>query len=346
MAIAARRPVPGPPTRAQLGVGALLAVVVLIPSMAGTLVRAATGVRTQDVRSAARSALFDAPQLLRDLQILAADQMEGRRMGSAGGERARAYLATRFSAVGLGPVGEGYARPFVVPARGFGRPARRGVNLVGRIVGTREPGTFLVVSAHYDHVGVRNGRVYNGANDNASGAAALVTIAAYFTAHPPARSLLVVAFDGEEEGLLGSRAFVAAPPVPTDALLVNINADMLGREPSQELYVVGARRQPFLRPHVERVAAAAPLRLLMGHEDPTGRTSDDWTADSDQFAFLEVGIPALYVGVEDEAFHHQPTDDFETIDQAFYVRAVETVIALVREFDQAFQRPRQTTVVH
>ncbi|MCC7008447.1 MAG: M28 family peptidase [Acidobacteria bacterium] len=284
----------------------------------------------------ASSTRFDAARLLRDLQVLSSDDMEGRLMGSAGNAKARAYLASRLQAAGLRPIGGTYEHPFVVPARGPGRPPAQGVNLVGMIDGTRQPRRYVVVSAHYDHVGVRGGQVFNGADDNASGAAALIAVTEYFRAHPPLNALLVVAFDGEESGLLGSRAFVRAPPVDRGAILIDINADMLGRDPNDELFVVGAARQPFLRPHIERVAVTAPVRLRMGHEDPTGRTSDDWTEDSDQFAFLEAGIPAIYVGVEDEPFHHQPADDFETIDHGFYVRAVETLIALVEEFDRRF----------
>jgi Zn-dependent M28 family amino/carboxypeptidase len=175
--------------------------------------------------------------------------------------------------------------------------------------------------------------VFNGANDNASGTAALFALAAYFRQHPPANPIIFAAFDGEEAGLLGSRAFVKAPPVDRSALALNVNADMLGRDPSQVLFVAGATRQPFLTPYIARVAAKAPVKLVMGHDD--GRQgADDWTADSDQYAFLEADIPALYVGVDDAAQHHRPTDDYETIMYRFYVGAVEAVLELVQEFDQ------------
>src|SRR6185436_17011755 len=87
-------------------------------------------------------------------------------------------------------------------------------------------------------------------------------------------------------------------------------------------------------PFVERVAARATVTLRMAHEAPESRGEVDWTRDSDKYAFMEAGIPALYVGVEDYDQHHQPTDDFETISYDFYVRAVDPVIELIREFDQ------------
>ena len=279
------------------------------------------------------SRLFDAATLLEDLRALSADDMAGRAMGTDGAARARAYLARRFQAVGLTPLGRGgdFLHEFEAPAARNGRRLA-GVNLVGLVRGTRTPDRYLVVSAHYDHLGLRNGQVYNGANDNASGAAALAAIASHFLAHPPSASLLVVAFDGEEAGLLGARAFIRAPPVPLAAIAANINADMIGRDAAETLFVSGTARFPVLAPLVATVASTAPVRVVAGH-DGLVAGEDDWTNDSDQFAFMEAGIPAVYVGVDDRRYHHRPDDDFDTMMPAFYVGSVEVVIALVRQFD-------------
>ncbi len=280
------------------------------------------------VLAAAQAVVLDGPALLRDMQLLAADDMEGRATGTPGAARARALLVDRFRSVGLEPLGDTFEDPFAFD------DTSRGINLVGRITGTRDPDRFIVVSAHYDHVGVRDGRVFNGANDNASGAAALAHIAAHFTRHRPATSILIVAFDAEERGLRGSRAFVAAPPVDRAALLFNLNLDMIGRDPADALWVSGTHQFPALRPIVARVAADAPVNLRMGYDDPAAGRRNDWTRDSDQWAFIEAGIPALYVGTEDYAFHHDDRDEYESMSHAFYVRAVETVIALTTAFDR------------
>jgi Zn-dependent M28 family amino/carboxypeptidase len=270
----------------------------------------------------------DREALLGDLRALSADDMQGRKLGTAGGERARTYLAARFRDAGLLTAGNRSDYLFAFTAPG----GRSGANVVGRIAGTRQPGAFIVVSAHYDHVGVMNGQIYNGADDNASGAAALIAVAQYFRAHPPQHSLLVAAFDGEEEGLLGSSAFVRTPPVYPESIAININIDMIGREDRNRLFVVGARRQPFLAPYIAAVAARAPVNLLNGHDDPSAG-ADDWTRDSDHYAFLAAGIPALYFGVEDARQIHRPTDDYDTITYPFYVSAVETIIDAIREID-------------
>jgi Zn-dependent M28 family amino/carboxypeptidase len=276
------------------------------------------------------SARIDVASLLDDLRTLSADAMEGRAIGTAGGARARRFVLARLQASGVTPFGASYEQPIALPARGT-TPARAGANVVGVIRGTTRPDRYLVMSAHFDHVGIRDGQIYNGADDNASGTAALFAIARHFSQHPLSSSLIIAAFDGEEEGLVGSRAFVRAPPVDRNAIVIDLNADMIARDPKDNLYVVGTIRQPTLKPIIDRLATTAPLHLLQGHEGHG--TGEDWTEDSDHYAFMEAGIPALYFGVEDYAHLHKPSDDYETIDRAFYVHAVETLIDALIAFD-------------
>jgi len=273
----------------------------------------------------------DRSELLRDLRVLSADAMEGREIGTPGSERARAYVVERFHAVGLEPVAGTFVHPFATPARGRagGRP---GGNVLGRLAGTKTPDQVLVISAHYDHVGVRGGEVFNGADDNASGTAALFAIARHFARHPPRHSLILAAFDGEETGLIGAREFVRQPPVPRSAIRLNVNVDMIGRDADDVLYVVGTRAFPWLRPLIAGVASRAPVTLRMGHDDPAN-PREDWTRASDHYAFMEAGIPALFFSVEDEEHHHRPSDDYETMTHDFYVRAVETIIDTITVLD-------------
>src|SRR5215510_11933466 len=114
-----------------------------------------TGSRLASIQETARSALIDAPQLLLDLKTLSADEMEGRQVGTPGSAKARAYMISRFKQSGIAPFGASYEVPFTFSGRG-GSAARQGVNVVGRIKGTRRPQRYIVVSAHYDHLGTRN----------------------------------------------------------------------------------------------------------------------------------------------------------------------------------------------
>lgn len=291
-------------------------------------------------QAARPSSLIDSTQLLRDLQVLSADDMQGRQADTPGGEKARAYVIERLKASGVAPFGESYAAPFafVAEGRAAAEGQHHGVNVVGHIDGSRTPQRYIVVSAHYDHIGTRVGRVFNGADDNASGTAALFAVAKYFSAHRPSHSLVFVAFDAEEAGLRGSEAFVTHPPVDAATIAIDLNMDMIGRDPDDKLFVVGTYLQPALKPFVEKIAAAAPVKLLIGHDNPNEKTVEDWTKDSDHYSFIEAKIPALYFGVEDYGQHHKATDDYETMSFDFYVRAVETMVQAVKLFDAELDR--------
>jgi Zn-dependent M28 family amino/carboxypeptidase len=283
------------------------------------------------------SKMFDAPALLNDLKTLSADDMNGRAVGSADSAKARAYLISRFTAAGLKPIGATFEHPFTFTSGGRNTTPveRQGVNIVGEIKGKKSPATYLVVTAHYDHLAPRNGVIMNGADDNASGAAALVSVAQYFARHQPEHSVIIVACDAEEVGLRGAAAFAAAPPVPAESLIANINLDMIGRDPDDKLFAIGTLLNPFLKPYVAEVARKAPVKLLMGHDDPANKALDDWTSQSDHYAFwTKLKMPFIYLGVEDEAQHHKATDDYETMSHDFYVRAVETTILLIEHFDK------------
>ncbi len=275
---------------------------------------------------------IDREQLLTDLRVLSADDMEGRLTGTRGGEKARAYVGERFRASGIEPAGDSYEHPFEFPVRSrTGEVQRTGVNVIGRVAGHSTPDRAIVITAHYDHLGAQGTRVFNGADDNASGTAALFAVGRHFTANRPANSLILAALDGEEAGLAGALAFVRSPPVPLGSIALNLNLDMIGRDPNNLLFAVGTYHYPFLKPFIEEVARRAPVTLRTGHDEP-GKP-EDWTRDSDHFVFHERGIPFIYFGVEDFAEHHAETDDYETLTHDFYVRAVETIIDAIGVFD-------------
>jgi Zn-dependent M28 family amino/carboxypeptidase len=260
---------------------------------------------------------------LDDVRILSADDMQGRGVGTPGSEKARAYILSRFKAIGLAPVGERFEHAFSFTRRD-GSTAQ-GVNLLARINGSK-PGKVMVVTAHYDHLGVRNGEIYNGADDNASGVAGLLAVAEAFKAKPPKHDVILAVVDAEEGGLRGARAFAAAPPVPRESIALNVNFDMLSKNAKNELFVAGASASPVLRPILERVAATAPVVLKLGHDTDADGPQNNWTSQSDHYAFAEKGVPWVYFGVEDHPEYHRPSDDFATIPQDFFKRSVATVV--------------------
>jgi hypothetical protein len=285
--------------------------------------------------AAARAQLPEPPALeqalMRDVAALAHDSMEGRRIGTAGAERARRYLVSALAASGARPLGAGWEHPFEERRDTL---ITRGVNLVASVRGTARPDSFIVLTAHYDHLGIRNGQVFNGADDNASGTAAVLALARAVAGRPLLNSVLFVLFDGEEGGLRGARAFVAAPPVPLERLLLNINLDMVGRNANHELFAAGTHPYPRFRPVLDSVAARSSVRLRFGHDVP-GTGSDDWTTQSDHAAFHARRIPFIYFGVEDHPDYHRPTDDVERLMPAFYAGAVRTIYDALVSLDRS-----------
>lgn len=287
--------------------------------------------------SCAPLAAVDSVSLMRDVSRLADDSMRGRLFGSADAIRARDYLAARFDEVGLATVGAGRMHEF--PVASTRDSITRAWNVVGMVRGTEHPDQYIVVTAHYDHVGVgrpvAGDSIYNGADDNASGASALVAIGRMLMAEPPRHSVILAAVDGEERGMWGSRYFVDAPTVPLDRILVNVNMDMIGRNVGNELYAAGPGRYPALAPLVAATAVCAPITLRMGHDTPAAGPGDDWTSQSDHASFHRRGIPFVYFGEEDHPDYHRPGDTAERLMPAFYVGSVRTVAAFIRRFDHA-----------
>lgn len=268
----------------------------------------------------------DSANLLRHLSILAHDSMQGRQVGTAGGAMARSYLVEQLTRLGVAPAYEGYEQPFATVA---GAEAR---NVVGRVDGSSS-GPAIVLTAHYDHEGVVDGEVYNGADDNASGTATLLEVARLIEVAPLRHTVLIALLDAEEVGLQGARAFVADPPLPLDQIALNINLDMVSRS-GGVLWAAGAFHTPALRPILETVAELAPVTLRLGHDRPGAPEGADWTQMSDHGPFHESGIPFVYFGVEDHADYHRPTDDFERVDPGEFVNAARTIVLALHALDE------------
>lgn len=270
-------------------------------------------------------------QLYEDVRILAADDMAGRLVGTAGSAKARAYLVERLRTIGVEPVLAGFEQPFEAEHKG---EVLKGTNLIGRIRGSGTGDRVLLIGAHYDHFGVRDGKVLNGADDNASGVAVLLSIAEHFARERPVHDIVFALWDAEEQGFYGSKAFVAEPPIPLSRIVLNLNLDIMSRSDRNELWLAGAHHSPFLRARFEALAAKAPLSLKLGHDGPPWQDTDDWTGGSDHYVFHQKGIPFAYFGVEDYPDYHKPTDDFAAIPKDFFARSAATALSAATVFDQ------------
>lgn len=313
----------------------MVAAAVVLGATACARPGAGARVEQAEPRGVAESAAVpaaDTARLMARLRALAADSMEGRGTGTPGAARARQWIVRDLQAMGVAPLAGDYAVPVRWRRRGSTEDTEA-VNLVARIPGRMPGGPVLLLSAHTDHLGIRNGVTYNGADDDASGCVALLAVAEQLRRTPPQHDVVLAFFDAEEAGLQGARGFVTAPPLPLSRVALVINADMVARQDGGALWVAGTAHTPALRPLVERVAANARIPVRLGHDTPGGKPGDDWTASSDHGAFHARGIPFLYLGVEDHPDYHQPGDDADKVDAAFFGAVVEVLQALVREAD-------------
>jgi Zn-dependent M28 family amino/carboxypeptidase len=175
--------------------------------------------------------------------------------------------------------------------------------------------------------------IFNGADDNASGTAALITLAEYFSKNRPIHSMMFVALDAEEMGLKGAKALVDDFPYPLEQILLNVNMDMVSRSDKNELYASGSYHNPQFKPILEKASAGSNPKLILGHDVPgTGR--EDWTKSSDHGVFFDKKVPHLYFGVEDHEDYHKPSDEFENIQPEFFINAVNLILKCVIALDQ------------
>ena len=315
-----------------------------VASGASTSVGGATGTGSQTIGASAAAAsprTFPVPtdsinrQLMARLSALSADSMEGRLAGSPGGARARAWIERELASIGVAPLAAGYTQPVKVRSRGGAAGDTLGANVIARIPGRNSALPAIVLSAHYDHLGVRNGEVFNGADDDASGCIAILTLAERVKQEGLEHDLIVVFFDAEESGLLGAKAFVASPPVPLNRIAIDINLDMVGRQDAGALWVSGLSHNPFLRDVVTSASSTSRVKILLGHDTKDLKPGDDWTHSSDHGAFHAKGIPFLYLGVEDHPDYHRAGDEANRIDPAFYRGVVDFAEQLLRSVDRA-----------
>jgi len=286
-------------------------VVLLVASLLGVVSLHASGFASETARrEALRAAVssITATELGDHVDVLADDSYEGREAGSSGGRAAGRYLFEAMEEYDIEPAGDdaGYFQLFGGGYR----------NVLGMIKGRDDElkDTFIVVGAHYDHVGYGNrgnsfgptGRIHNGADDNASGTSGVLEVMQAFSMlpEPPRRSILFAFWDGEEKGLLGSTHFVHYPTVPMENIAALLNCDMIGRLRNRRLEVYGARTGRGLRRLVSRVNTTGDLRLdFVWGVEPT----------SDHYPFFERGVPYLLFHTGLHENYHRPSDDPELI---------------------------------
>jgi Zn-dependent M28 family amino/carboxypeptidase len=292
-------------------------------------------------------ARIDAESLRADVEALAADSLQGRATPSPGLDTAAAHIVARARDLGLA------SPPGVTDHRqtfACGGPSRQGMaaNVLAETEHAGANDTRVIVSAHYDHIGVRAGEgdgVWNGANDDASGVAAALAIAGAVAQldPPPRRAVMLVAFCGEEIGLLGSKHFVAEPPVPLDSIAAAVNLEMLGR-PSADARTrawITGRPLSTMGDTFSAVNEAAGVTFVDGVV--VGAQEGNAFDRSDNYPLARAGIVAHSVSTgRIDALYHSPDDEADTLDYDAMVPIVRAIARGVIAIAEAEDPPQWT----
>jgi hypothetical protein len=296
-----------------------------------------------------------AENLSKHLYIVASDEMEGRDTGTPGQKKAGEYLINQYKAMGISyPKG---ATTFYQPIpseffkKQFSPKLGDSENIWAFVEGSEKPDEILVISAHYDHVGMKNGEVYNGADDDGSGTVALLEIAAAFQkakkeGNGPKRSILFLHVTGEEHGLHGSRFYAENPLFPIANTIANINIDMIGRrgygkeDNNNYVYVIGSDR---LSTDLHRISEEANTKYIGMELDYKYNDLNDpnrFYYRSDHYNFAKKGIPAIFYfnGVHDD--YHKATDTPDKIDYPLLAKRTKLSFAVAWELANADERPK------
>jgi hypothetical protein len=295
-------------------------------------------------KGAAASAQLEitAAEICATIAVLAADSLEGREAGSQGSELASQYLAERFRSIGLQPLEDDYLQRFTFSpavlrdphaspdASSDGEAMLSTSNIIGIVPGIdpQLSDEAIVIGAHYDHLGFGSRgslapgeqAIHNGADDNASGVAVLLELAQHFVTEPTGRTLVFIAFGGEELGTLGSQFYVAHPTWPIEQTVAMLNLDMVGRL-REQVTVHGTGTSPVW-PGI--------LDDLESEELSLARVPDGF-GPSDQSSFYGAKIPVLwfFTGAHEE--YHRPSDDVGMINAAGAVEVGNLVSAITEE---------------
>ncbi len=272
------------------------------------------------------------------VRLLASDALEGRAPGSEGSREARAAIIAELVRCGVAPAGEGFEHP--TPGVG--------VNVIGELKGS-EPGRYLVLSAHYDHLGRHDGEIMNGADDNAAAVGSVVEVACRLAKSPRRVTVIVALWDTEEPPhfltpSMGSRAWVEAPHVPLAQVEAAIVLDLVGAGlwPGSPVHVaLGAESSPELAQTIDAVPVPPGLvvsqaGLHLVEALVSSGTRQPW---SDYHYFREAKVPALFLSNGQTEHYHTAHDDFATLDLDKLDRQTTWLAALVDRLANLAQRP-------
>lgn len=271
-------------------------------------------------------------QITQDITTLSSTEFQGRKTTTEGARLTQEYLIKRFTEMGLQPWQPTFAVPFSFQHQ-FSTVS--GVNIIATIAAKNSSNRWRVITAHYDHLGQTASKMYPGADDNASGIAGMMAIAAQWQENPPLDdvNLMIVATDAEEPGLYGSYALVTLlQQYPLMDIELSINLDMIGHpDRRRAIYMEGQKNlsnfesiKPLLMQQTQICIRTHHTNLLSGR-----MKKSDWLRASDHYPFHKAGYSWVYFGVPPHAQYHTADDTIATLDIDFIVAVAETVYQML-----------------
>ena len=269
-------------------------------------------------------------ELINHLNIIAGDEMEGRKTGEAGQKKAADYLRNVYKELGIEPLPgtDDYFQkvPSDFMKRPFSPTLNDSENVVAYIKGSEKPDEYVIVSAHYDHVGIQNGEIYNGADDDGSGTTALLEMARIFkkaekNGNGPKRSVVFLHCTGEEFGLHGSRFFANSKIIPLENIVADLNVDMIGRRDfvyqdnkKDYIYLVGSDKLSKELHELSETMNKKYTKLRLDYTYNDDQHPERIYYRSDHYNFAKYNIPVIFYYNGEHADYHKPTDTVDKID--------------------------------
>ena len=292
-------------------------------------------------------------ELSKHLYIVAADEMEGRDTGTEGQKKAGKYLIEQYKKNGISyppQASDWYQKvPSEFMAKGFSPKLNDSENIWAFIKGSEKPDEILVISAHYDHVGTKNGEVYNGADDDGSGTVALLEIAQAFAKAKkdglgPKRSILFLHVTGEEHGLHGSRFYSENPLFPLKNTIADINIDMIGRrdtlhpDTNNYIYVIGSDRLSSQLHVINEEVNAKYTNLTLDYKYNDRNDPERIYYRSDHYNFAKKGVPAIFFFNGVHADYHMASDTPDKIEYDALAKRAQLAFTLAWELANREER--------
>ena len=286
--------------------------------------------QTENSKDHSTSVEIDSASVRKHLYTLASDDMKGRRTGTDGIEKAAQYIENEFKRMGLKTYEDlsDYRQTFKFKPR-RSNDSIVGSNIIGVLPGTSQKGEYVVISAHYDHLGIRQKEgqldsIYNGANDNASGVTGVLALAEYFAKKKlNKRTIVFIAFTAEEMGLVGSRYF--GKGIDASKFVAGINLEMIGKTPSfgpNTAWLTGFDRSDFGK-IVQKNLEGSGYKL---YPDPYKQFRLFFRSDNASLARL--GVPSHTFStspIDTDKDYHQASDEAETLDVWVITQTIRAV---------------------